>query len=232
MAFTLQAVVPWGRSFQEYERMFALTEADLDGKILGCADGPASFNAEATRRGMRVVSCDPLYRYRSHEIRGRIDETYPEIMQQTRQNVHEFVWTDFPTPGDLGRTRMGAMETFLDDYDTGRRQSRYVADELPSLSFENQSFDLSLCSHFLFLYTEQLTEEFHLRAVFEMLRIAREVRIFPVMTLGGVLSQYVAPVTERLQKKGFTVAIERVPYEFARGSNEMMRIYQSSESHL
>jgi hypothetical protein len=27
--FTLDRVVPWGRSFDEYQRMFALTEADL-----------------------------------------------------------------------------------------------------------------------------------------------------------------------------------------------------------
>ena len=54
--FTLDKVVPWGRSFDEYRRMFALTDADLRGRILGCGDGPAAFNAEATRLGMRVTS--------------------------------------------------------------------------------------------------------------------------------------------------------------------------------
>jgi hypothetical protein len=58
--FALDAVVPWGRSFDEYRRMFAMSEADVHSRILGCADGPASFNAEATRRGLRVISCDPL----------------------------------------------------------------------------------------------------------------------------------------------------------------------------
>jgi len=38
--------------------MFGLTDTDLEGRILGCADGPASFNAEATRKGIRVISCD------------------------------------------------------------------------------------------------------------------------------------------------------------------------------
>jgi hypothetical protein len=61
--FTLEHVVPWGRSFDEYRRMFALTEEDLRLRILGCGDGPASFNAEATRRGTRMISCDPIYRY-------------------------------------------------------------------------------------------------------------------------------------------------------------------------
>ncbi len=47
--FTLDHVVPWGRSFEEYRAMFAIDDRDLDGGILGCGDGPASFNAEATR---------------------------------------------------------------------------------------------------------------------------------------------------------------------------------------
>ena len=61
--FTLDKVVPWGRSFDEYCRMFLLTDQDLAGRIVGCADGPASFNAEATRLGTRVVSCDPIYAF-------------------------------------------------------------------------------------------------------------------------------------------------------------------------
>jgi len=59
--FTLDAVRPWGRSFDEYQRMFALSDADLHSRILGCADGPAGFNAVATGRRLRVTSCDPLY---------------------------------------------------------------------------------------------------------------------------------------------------------------------------
>ena len=74
--FTLDQVVPWGRSFDEYRRMFALTEDDLNLTILGCGDGPASFNAEATRRGRRVVSCDPIYRFEKPEIQDRIAATF------------------------------------------------------------------------------------------------------------------------------------------------------------
>lgn len=32
--FKLDQVVPWGRSFEEYRRMFALSDADLGGRIL------------------------------------------------------------------------------------------------------------------------------------------------------------------------------------------------------
>ena len=52
--FTLDQVVPWGRSFDEYRAMFAMTDMDLTGRILGCGDGPASFNREATRQVVRA----------------------------------------------------------------------------------------------------------------------------------------------------------------------------------
>jgi len=51
MAFELTHAVPWGRSFDEYVAMFALSDDDLQRRLLGCADGPASFNCELTRRG-------------------------------------------------------------------------------------------------------------------------------------------------------------------------------------
>src|SRR5712692_5664149 len=156
--FTLDAVIPWGRSFDEYQRMFALGGADLASRILGCADGPAGFNAEATRRGMRVTSCDPLYRCDAGQIRQRIDATFDTVVEQTRRNADEFVWdAAIRSVDDLSRIRMDAMELFLADYKSGRRQDRYIDAGLPALPFADQRFDLALCSHFLFLYTKQLT---------------------------------------------------------------------------
>jgi hypothetical protein len=223
--FTLDQVVPWGRSFDEYRRMFALGEADLRSRILGCADGPASFNAEATKQGLRVVSCDPLYRFDAAAIRARIAAIFDEMVTQTRQNAAEFVWDEaIPSVDALARIRGAAMDLFLDDYGAGPRDCRYVDAELPSLPFEDGAFDLALCSHFLFLYTKQLTEDFHVAAVRELCRVAGEVRIFPLVALGGARSTHVEPVMDAMRKDGFEVSIEAVPYEFQRGANRMMRI--------
>ena len=52
----LDEVKPWGRSLSEYRAMFALSDEDLCLRILDCAGGPASFNAEWTERGGAVVS--------------------------------------------------------------------------------------------------------------------------------------------------------------------------------
>ena len=104
--------------------MFRLSDADLAGRVLGCGDGPASFNAAATGLGASVVSCDPIYRWSADEIRRRIDQTYERIMEQTRQNQHEFVWGAIRSVDELGRVRMAAMGEFLSDYPPGSHQGR------------------------------------------------------------------------------------------------------------
>src|SRR5215831_2287204 len=132
--------------------MFALGGGELRLRLLGCADGPASFNAEATGRGLRVVSCDPLYRYGANAIRARIAAIFDEMVAQTRQNESEFVWSEaIPSVGALARMRAAAMDRFLDDYDAGRASGRYIDAELPALPFADGAFDLAVCSHFLFL---------------------------------------------------------------------------------
>jgi SAM-dependent methyltransferase len=224
MSFTLSQVVPWGRSFDEYVAMFALTDVDLESRILGCGDGPASFNAVLTERGGRVVSVDPLYRFSPDDIQERIGRTYAEVMAQTRKNAHEFVWTSIKSVDELGRLRMAAMEEFLADYPRGVVEKRYVDGELPRLSFPDRSFDLALCSHLLFLYSEHLSEDFHVESIQELCRVAGEARIFPLLELGSRKSRHVPAVTARLAAAGYAVSIETVPYEFQRGGNQMMRV--------
>lgn len=222
--FTLEQVVPWGRSFDEYQGMFSLSCEDLKLRIVGCGDGPASFNAEATRRGVRVVSCDPIYRFGKHEIRDRIKETGKKILSEMRPNADQFVWTTIRSIDELYEARMKAMETFLKDFEIGKCGRRYMNAELPNLPFEDASFDLVLCSHLPFLYSVQLDLGFHEDAILEMCRVAREVRIFPLLALGGRRSNYVDLVADVLDGLGYAVSIERVAYEFQRGGNQMMRI--------
>lgn len=223
--FTLEKVVPWGRSFDEYRRMFGLTEADLRKRILGCADGPASFNAELTAEGGTVVSCDPLYQFSAVEIRQRIEDTSAEVIEQTKRNMHEFVWSDVvPDVDALARLRMAAMERFLGDYETGRTAGWYVVAELPDLPFGTDSFDVAVCSHFLFLYSEQLSTRFHIDSIRSLTRVAEDVRIFPLLELGVIRSRHIISVTTALRDAGYRVTIERVDYEFQRGGNQLMRI--------
>jgi hypothetical protein len=224
MPFSYQEAVPWGRSFDEYCRMFHLTNADLSRRILGCADGPANFNAQMRRNGHRVISCDPLYQWTSTQIKQRIDATYETVIGQTRHNQDKFVWDQITSPDELGRVRLAAMHDFLSDYDQGKRDGRYVAAQLPELPFVTDSFELAVCSHLLFFYADTLSLSFHHQAIDELCRVAHEVRIFPLLTYNAEPCPFVVSITAHLRQIGHRVSIEPVPYEFQRGGNEMLRV--------
>ena len=225
MSFTLKTAVPWGRSFNEYLLMFSLSEVDLGKRILGCSDGPASFNAELTKKGGKVISIDPIYQFSSSEIQTRINETCDEVIEQTRNNLNEFIWENIKSVEDLGRIRMEAMLIFLDDYQKDR--SRYLALELPNLPFNDEEFELALCSHFLFLYSEQFDLEFHIQSITELCRVATEVRIFPLLELGSIKSRHLDLLIENLNQSGLIFDVKKVDYEFQKGGDDMLCITHS-----
>jgi hypothetical protein len=97
--------------------IFDLSAADLEKKILGCGDGPASFNSEMTAMGHRVVSFDPIYTFSPREIQERIEETCDTIVSQVKQNPHRYLWNYFQDPDALGRARLSVMRDFLRDFD-------------------------------------------------------------------------------------------------------------------
>lgn len=193
--------------------------------MLGCADGPASFNAEMHSRSHSVISCDPIYRYTRDDIADRIEATREKVIRQTRENRDQFVWSSMiPDEDQLALMRQSAMQRFLDDYPDGRSSGRYVAGELPDLPFGRDRFELALCSHYLFLYGAQLSLAFHLQSFQEMLRVAGEVRVFPLHRLDGVRCGHVDHVLETLREQGHDATIRQVDYEFQRGGDEMMQV--------
>ena len=218
----LSKVVPWGRSFEEYQAMFGLSEGDLSKRILGCGDGPASFNVEATDRGCRITSCDPVYQFQADEIRRRIDDVYPEIMTKMRQGVDNYIWESLSSVEQLGKVRMKAMSRFLSDFDAGCQQGRYVSASLPSLPFPDSEFDLALCSHYLFLYSDHVDEAAHLESMRELCRVASEVRVFPVVSLDGRVSKHLDQVMTALSANGIDVSLQPVRYRFQKGATEML----------
>jgi hypothetical protein len=223
--FTLENIIPWGRSFDEYVNMFALDEKDLSKKIIGCGDGPASFNAEATQRNCRIVSFDPIYQFSVYDIEQRVRETYPQVMDQLCKNISDYRWDDvFHSTEEVGECRLTAMNKFLADFPHGKNAGRYIPAELPALPFKDGTFDLALCSHLLFLYTKHLTIEFHQESIKELLRVAGEVRIFPLQMLSRQNSPYVEQIADFVRKDGCTVNFQEVPYEFQKGSHQMMVI--------
>ena len=204
--------------------MFNLSEIDLNKKIFGCGDGPASFNAEMTELGYSVVSIDPIYEFSGNKIRQRVQETYEPIISQVKQNVDRYVWNNFHDPEQLGYARLAAMEKFLLDYEIGRIKGRYLWQSLPKLELADHQFELCVCSHLLFLYSDHLSLDFHIASIHELLRISKEVRIFPLLKLDCEPSPYLELVVNLLSSQQLHVEVQPVAYEFQKGGNQMLKI--------
>ena len=223
----LQNIVPWGRTLEEYKKMFNLTEADLKSKIIGCGDGPASFNCQINEIGGSAVSIDPIYRYTKEQIKNRIDEVANDILEQIIANKDNFVWKDIKDAKELYTIRMEAMNKFLKDYELGKEEKRYIFGQLPKLPFNDSSFDIALSSHFLLLYSEHLDLEFHKKAILEMLRVAKEIRIFPIVDLHNKRSIHLDAIINMLKNRGLKTEVIKVDYEFQKGANEMLRVIKN-----
>lgn len=228
MAMNLDQVVPFGRSFDEYVKMFSLSEADLQSSILSVADGPASFNAEGTEKGYQIQSVDPLYCFSADEVRDRFYAVLDNIIDQVAATPNDWVWNYHKSPADLKANRIQVTERFYQDYETGKAEGRYEVGELPSLKYEANSFDLGLSSHFLFLYSEQRDFDFHIAALEEMLRICTEVRVFPLLTLGLEKSPHLESAIAHLKKQNYQCTLQTVDYQLQRGGNEALIIRPSS----
>jgi hypothetical protein len=229
MAVKLDQVVPFGRSLDEYIQLFNLTESDLQKKILSVADGPASFNAEATAKGYHIQSVDPLYCFSAQEIQDQFYAVVDDVIEQIERSPKDWIWSYHQSPQDLRNNRERAIQLFSQDYEQGKAEGRYQLGELPNLSYTDQEYELGLCSHFLFLYSDHFNQEFHLKSIQELLRVCTEVRIFPLLTLNLDRSPYLSMVIDTLDYQGYDCQIQTVKYQLQRGGNQMLKITRKSE---
>lgn len=222
--FNLSDVLPWGRNLAEYSAMFLLDEIPPSTRILDVGGGPASFNAEMTAHGYRVVSADPLYHFPAEAIRKRIGESRAVMMAGLRSGRDRFKWDFYASPEELETSRMEIMERFLADYPDGLAEQRYVPSALPSLPFADGAFDLVLCSHMMFLYADVLDTAWHLGALAELMRVAQEARFYPLLDLNGNPSPHLPAALDWAKRHNLRADITRCAFEFQKGADQMLTL--------
>lgn len=210
------------RSFEEYVAFFGLDDRALDGRILDCCAGASGFAAEVAARGGRVTALDPAY------------ADSPALLEQAAQaraggdalidsNDHRFVWEWYGSQERRRTLRESAMDAFSADFE--QSPHRYVPGHLPELPLADDTFDLALCSHLLFTWSDVLDQQWHERALRELLRVATEVRVFPLVLKGtGAPVPFLPSLIDALRGDGHTVEVVPVPYEFQVDANHMLRL--------
>lgn len=220
----LNNIILIGRSLKEYQLMFNLTEEELkNNSILSIADGIASFNAQASKKyNSQITSIDIIYNFSALKIKNRFDEVIDNVIFQIENSLDNWLWDYHKSPAKLKKHRIEIMNLFINDFI--KNKDKYIFGELPKLPPFNQSFDLALSSHFLFLYSNILNYKFHLNSILEVLKITNEFRIFPLIDLNFQKSLHLDAIIGALKNIGYSIEIVKVNYEFQKNANEMLII--------
>lgn len=209
------------RSFGEYLAMFDLDADELRGRrVLDCPGGAASFTVGAAEAGAAAIAVDPVYVHAPDDLLEQAIAEARRGNDYLRANPELFVWSFFASPDDHLRTRLGAVERF--DADRRAVPERYLAAALPDLPFPDDVFDLALSSHLLFTYDDRFDVDLHVAAALELLRVAKQVRVFPTLSMRQVVSDHVPDVVRALERAGARVEIRTPPYQLQRGGHDMI----------
>lgn len=217
-----------GRTLGEYLKIFDLDLTEWRGKkILDCPSGASSFVAEAGKMGLSAVGCDPLYGKDIKELLDRAKSDTQRSLDEIRHSEDLYNWLFYPSLTALKEYRSAAMERFARDYPVGYTQGRYVQGALPDLPFKDQSFDLVLSSHFLFVYGHQFGYDFHLASILELYRVcSREVRLYPILSIDSRPYEGMDRLLADLEHRHISASIVSVPFEFQRNANQQLRLFR------
>lgn len=215
------AAINYGK--EDIINMFSLTGDELAAmRIFHCYAGGSVFAAQMQQQPHPVIACDPLYTKPVSEIKAKLEQTqqalltHPEKYAITREQAEIFV-----------RSHQAKMQLLLADLPKGIQEKRYTGDHFPTLTYEKEAFDLALIAHYLFT-DDKLDTAFQITALQELMRIANEVRVFPLITRSGALAMGVGEVVAALQNLGFGVEIRSVPFMLQKQGNAMLRVWSPS----
>lgn len=211
-----------GRTFAEYFEYFSLHDLDLRAeRVLDVASGVSSFCAEATREGFDVTCADPIYGLPASDIARRCRDDLEEVVSQLPSIMHKYSWVYYSDVDHLRSQREEAYQRFLPHCQESPQ--RYAKAALPRMPFRDEEFTVSLVSHFLFLYEDRYSYEFHRDSINELSRVAgKEVRIYPLTSLKASRSRYVDRIIADVACSHLSFEIRKTGFEFIKGADELL----------
>jgi hypothetical protein len=219
------------RHVTEYRAFLGLTDADLAARrVLDCSAGASGFAAAVNAAGGSVTAVDPAY---GDLTTLRADVAASPAGADALIDTHSdaFTWDWYGSPAARQALRDEAREAFLADLATS--PGTYVPGALPDLPLPDDAFHLAVTSHLLFTWADvvvdtpggrvALDEAWHHAALLELLRVAAEVRVFPLVRQGdGADVPFLPRLLDTLRAEGHSAELRRVAYEFQRGADQML----------
>ena len=236
----LKKLVLWGHRLNDYKEMFNLSDDVLSEKyIVEFGSGVTGFNAEMTQKGHRVVSIDPMYDLPLDEIKQLATEVFEVTVDTVKQNKDKYNWKNHNELTVLLNNRREGMQLFFNDFEQGRSDGRYLSlNEFKTKNKNRYEFDLALITHHLFVNYGNKGVEEHVELILEMIRLAGDVNIFPLLDKFGQNSKLLGPVMLALQQQNLGLEVCQVDSQLQKSGNAMLRVWavecdldKTKESH-
>ena len=214
----------WGFHADEYQGMFDLSEIQMHDSILEYGCGATALNYQAYQSGRNnIISMDPWFGLDKSMLEKKthssFEKKYIEILSQP-QSVDAIHGSELD---ELLQYRRAGVECFLQDYERGRADQRYIECLGTLIPFENNKFTYALSSHFIFDHIGAIKQA--IEHICELARVANEVRIFPLNDLQGSPSPGLAHVLLALQQLKYGIEIRHVPSRLCAQGNAMLRVW-------
>ena len=221
----MRRLVLWGHHLDEYRDMFQLSESDLSARFLEYGSGVSAVNSELTKRASECISCDPWFDLDKKVLTAQVNANFEARLHQFKTEHQVFDLSRYGNLDALIAYRRAGIDAFLADYDQGHKEGRYLMADDMTLPFGHFSFDFALTAHHLFSDLEYQTVDYHLQIIEELARVAKDVRIFPLVDANGVPSPLLGPVLLGLQNANYGVEVRDVSYHLQPRGNAMLRVW-------
>lgn len=221
----MRKLVLWGQHIDEYKEMFSLSDSDLQKTILDYGSGPNAVNAEFTEKGGQIVSCDPLFNLDKDTLFSKTSLIFADMAAKIKKDKDKFDFSRYGSFQMLIDERKEGIDKFFADFDKAKDEQRCLAVKEHNLPFADFSFDLALSAHYLFADLDDQDVNFHLAIIKELARVAKEVRIFPLIDRHNQPSPFLGPVLLGLQAENYGVEVKEVKFHLQESDNAMLRVY-------
>ncbi len=221
----MRKLVLWGYHLDEYQEMFDLSDEELNTRLLEFGSGPTAVNVQLHEKHKKIISCDPLFSLEKSDLIAKTSAIFENMVMRIKQAQENPILSRIGEVDALIAKRRQGMEEFFNDYTKGKEEQRYLSFTHHTLPFSDFSFDLALSSHFLFADLDDQDVDFHMKTIIELARVAKEVRIFPLIDRYGQLSPFLGPVLLGLQQEHYGVEVREVNYYLQPESNVMLRVF-------
>ena len=217
--------VLWGHRLDEYRDMFDLAESSLALSFLEYQSGPSAFQAEMRDQAAHLLSYDAWFDLDKASIRSQIQDSFEQRLDDMAQSQQSFNLSRYGSFEALVDFRRAGIEAFLADYDLGHAEGRYLPTPEKALPFDDFFFDIALSAHYFFSKSIPQSVDHHVQQIIELTRVAKELRIFPLVDAEGYPSELLGPVLLELQARRYGVELREVSYQLQPRGNAMLRIW-------